>query len=209
MEQMRQEDEHQTGAALIQLRTCCCHSGDDYQCCQTCCQCIKECNSCCRSRDVFIIRQVGTINNCTVTCNRQGEECLTQSIDPCHGIFQRNGVNTEDIFITFCCAGLHCNIDRQTNEKNIEQRHHNFIRFFDTFADTQHCDSQTDHQSTDLPCVVTESTCHAAKSTCIAVNIGICQCSTCKCTNCIFQDPAHNNSITDCHCQSTNHGDQT
>ena len=205
---MRQEDEHQAGAALIQLRTSRCHSGDDHQCCQTCCQCIEKCYTGCGSRNVFVIRQIRTVNNSAVACNGQGEECLAQCIYPGHGVFQSNRINAEDIFVAFCGTGLHEDIYRQTNKQNEEQRHHNFVCFFDPFADTEHCDQHTDHQCAKLPSVIAEGTCHAAESTCIAINICVSQGGACECADSIFQDPAHNNGIANGHSQSTDHRDQ-
>ena len=106
MEQIRQEDEHQPRAALIQLRACGCHGRNDDQCRKACRQGIKEGNARRRGRNIFFIGEIGAIDDGAVACDGEGEECLSEGVNPCHRAFQCDRVYAKDVAIACHCTGL-------------------------------------------------------------------------------------------------------
>ena len=202
---MRQVDEQKSGTALVKLGTCGSHGRNDNKCCQHSSQSIKKCYPCSRCRDIFAVRKIRSVDQCTVACNRQGEKCLSKCEDPGGRLCQNFRLHAEDIAVSGSSSRLKGNIDAKDHKQYKEDRHHHFIGLFDAASNAVHQDKHADHKSSQLPEIISPGRGHASEFGAKGLNICRCQGRACKGSEHISEDPSHNNRITDSHGQCTDH----
>ena len=139
---MDEVDEHQAGAAGVELRAARRHGGNDDERRQQRCDRIKERHIARRARDALAPAEVRAVDDAAVARNGQREKRLTERIDPDVGIEQALGLDGEDVPIAVRRAGQRGHIDAQPHKQQKQNRHHDLIRLFNAAGDAERHDDK-------------------------------------------------------------------
>ena len=136
-EHVGQIDEHEAGAALVQLLAGHRHGGDDDQGGQQSGHSVKDGHHPGVRGNIGAAAEVGAVDQGAVSRYRKGKEGLPQGIDPHHWVQQPLGVQDEDVLIARSGSGQGEQIDGQPDEEDIEQGGHDLVGQFDSTANAE------------------------------------------------------------------------
>ena len=157
VEHAGERDEHQAGACGRQLAAGGSHRGDDNEHRNQRCQRIEKRYIARRGRDLNVLAQVRAVDNRAVTGNRQGEERLTERIDPELPVQQAVGIEREDELVAFACAREGRNVNRHNEEQGKQQRDHDLAGLLNAACNAHRHDDDGNHDRHDDPEAVADA----------------------------------------------------
>ena len=95
--------------------------------------------------DVFILGQIGSIDDHTASRDRKREERLSHRPDPDHRVFKRLPARGEHEFVALGGAGQERHADGKHEEDQEECRHHDLVGLFDAVRAEIECQKCTHH----------------------------------------------------------------
>ena len=107
--------------------------------------------------DVLILGQIGAVNHGAVARHGQGEEGLTEGVNPHLEIQQALGVQSEQELVTLGSAGLEANVDSQDDKQAEQDGHHDFVGLFDSVGHAHGHDDHRHYQADDQPHAVADA----------------------------------------------------
>lgn len=144
VEHVDEIDEHQAGAAAVGGSAAGSHGGKNDEGSQKSSQRVKHSHVSGRAGDAFLLAQVGTVNHGAVTCDREGEECLTERKDPNLGIQQSLGIQREDVLVSVGSAGQESNVQAQSHKQEEQHGHHDLVGLFDAAGNAHGHNAEAD-----------------------------------------------------------------
>ena len=134
--------EHEPRAAFLQRSAARRHRRDDDECRKESRERIEHGNVSRGGHDVLILRQIGAVDDRTVTGDGQREERLAEGENPHQRVEQPFGVEREDVLVAGAGAGKKRDINAENHKQDKQRRHHDLIGFFNAAGYAQRHDGK-------------------------------------------------------------------
>ena len=134
-----------------------CHRRNDNECCEQRCDGVEDCYVASGARDILAFRQIGTVNNRAVACNRQGEERLAECKYPYLRVCKTGRIDLQDVLVAFLCTREGRDVDCQYEEQAEQNRHHDLVCLLNAACNAHYHDCERNDQSDDLPYAVADA----------------------------------------------------